>query len=70
MVKGVDLTRDNLVRSLMSLVLKKENQKEESFVKILLVYIMEFLLFPTTSYSTSTWLSDYMDDLSVLGRYV
>ncbi|XP_039140483.1 uncharacterized protein LOC120277695 [Dioscorea cayenensis subsp. rotundata] len=67
--KGVDRNRDCLVRSLMNMVVKRESKKEESFVKLLLVYILGFVLFPTTSCSSPAWLPHYVDNLSTIGQY-
>ncbi|XP_039140409.1 protein MAINTENANCE OF MERISTEMS-like [Dioscorea cayenensis subsp. rotundata] len=67
--KGVDRNRDCLVRSLMNMVVKRESKKEESFVKLLLVYILGFILFPTTSCLSPAWLPYYMDNLSKIGQY-
>ena len=53
----------------MSLVLERESKKEESYVKVLLVYIMGSFFFPTTSCSAPTWLGYYMGDLLMLGQY-
>ncbi|XP_039130882.1 uncharacterized protein LOC120267272 [Dioscorea cayenensis subsp. rotundata] len=67
--KGVDRNRDCLVRSLMNMVVRRESKKEESFVKLSLVYILGFFLFPTTSCSSPAWLPYYVDNLSTIGQY-
>ncbi|KAH7669014.1 DsbB-like protein [Dioscorea alata] len=67
--KIVDRTRNCLVRTLMKLVEEKEAKKERSFIKLLLVYILGNLFFSTTMCSVTSWLADYVDNLSKLDQY-
>ncbi|KAH7690184.1 hypothetical protein IHE45_02G028900 [Dioscorea alata] len=67
--KSVDRNKDCSVRVLQGLVLKKDHKGEENFVKLLLIYIMGFLLFSILCCLAPEWLTHYVDDLSTLGEY-
>lgn len=65
-LKGVD-RRSRLEEILLDLV--KEKEKSADFVRLLVCYILSFLLFPNTSGTVVRWATKYCDELDGFTDY-
>ena len=60
--------RDAIKAYLLKLIHNKDCDKE-TFVKLLVVYLITTILFPNISLNAPIWAARYADNLSTLGRY-
>lgn len=60
--------RDAIKENLFKLVHRKDDE-EETFVKLLVVYVMTAIFFLKTSMNEPTFVARYANDLTSLGHY-